>query len=195
MDVANVQNPTRLTASSDDFSTFVSSVSSSRMNSYDSGGPDEPQRYHLKYQEPFEYEYDEVDEDSEPEETVRDEDFSFLVDGHERFWDGENVDAGNDGWKQKPFGWLPEIVTNGTPIEKQKTNARRSPQILEESFMANAMCDQSKIEVSMIKMFNHRVNAFPDYRLHLLGVNESSSSDKKNRNENPIKYSSVVCLK
>lgn len=155
------------------------------MNSYDTDGPDESQRNHLKYQEPFVYEYDEVDEESEPEETVRDEDFSFLVDGHESFWDGENVNAGNDGRKQKPFG-RPDIVTNDAPIEKQKTDERPPPQILEESFMVNAMCNQSKIEDSMIRMFNHRVNAFPDYRLHLLGVNESSS-DKKNQNENPIK--------
>jgi len=126
------------------------------------------QKDHFKYQESFEYEYDEVEEESEPEETVQDEDFSFLTNGRENNEFNDNTIIAKN---QFEFDYRhSDVTTNTSPTVKSVDNKKLS-QLLEKSSMTKIMGNQMKIEDSMIRMFNNRINVFPDFRLHSLGLN------------------------
>lgn len=166
----------------DEFETVIPStisdvLSFSDYSSYNSEYLNSTQLIHLKKSIPFKYiEYEEVTEESESEETIEDEDFSFLKEDNEY---DENVVLKTDfNFKQCFFGRYANI-DYGNPTEKIS-------QILEKSSVSNIMNNQSKIEDSMIRMFSYKKDVFPDYRLHSIGTKMSQQYNKQNLSSNEL---------
>lgn len=160
--------------SNHEFESVIPSVISdvlsfSDYNSYDNEYLNLTQLIRLKKSMTFNYiEYEEVSEDSESEETIEDEDFSFLKE--ENKYD-EHLVLKTD-FKKCFFGRYPNIAYNNS--------TDKVSQILEKSSVCNTMNNQSKIENSMIRMFNYKKNAFPDYRLHSIGKKLSQQYNERN---------------
>lgn len=153
----------------DEFETVIPStisdvLSFSDYSSYSSEYLNSTQLIHLKKSIPFNYiEYEEVNEESESEETIEDEDFSFLKEDNEYY---ENVLLKTDfNLKQCFFG---------------RNATEKISQILEKSSVSNIMNNQSSIEDSMIRMFSYKKNVFLDYRLHCIGTKMSQQYNKQN---------------
>lgn len=178
----------------------------------------------------YKYDYKEVDKEPVIEESVEDEDFSFLINYLQENENSENLAiikelVPNLSRNHSNIGSslylenlndkkLTQILKNQNIKKTMDTksvvegeleqnsfendsnianssytaNARekKSTQTLEKSSMTKIMNNQSKIEDSMIRMFKSRLNAFPDYRLHLLGVKTSHKFN--NQTVNPNEY-------
>lgn len=110
----------------------------------------------LKETQYFTYEYEEVDEESELEEEI--DAFLFVKENKnsekfEKIIEFEKSSIGN------PF-----IINNNSFTSKLLD--KRLSAILDQLSMPNIMDNQSMTEDLMIKMFNHQINAFPNYRLN-----------------------------
>lgn len=146
--------------------------------SYDRQDFNFSQLIHLKKSIIFEYdEYEEVDEESEVEETIEDEDFSFLTDNQEENKHDENVILKTD-IEQSLFGKHPNNIDKSQFSEK--LNNKNISQVLDISPMASIMDNQSKIENSLVRMFNYQKCVFRDYQLHYIGVKVPKQDNKQN---------------
>jgi len=166
----------------DEFETVIPStisdvLSFSDYSSYNSEYLNSTQLIHLKKSIPFNYiEYEEMNEESELEETIEDEDFSFLKEDNE--YDENVVLKTNFNFKQCIFGKYSNI-DYGNPTEKIS-------QILEKSSVSNIMNNQSKIEDSIIRMFSYKKNVFQNYRLYSIGTKMSQQYNKQNLSSNEL---------
>lgn len=172
-DVVGFHKREKRETSSDDLTTFSSSISNLTdfsnidYSSYNST----VQRNSLEKS----YSFNATEEESDADEAIRDEDFSFLTD-----YDREKIDdcsnfTGNCGESE-------ENVFESRPPDndgpRQSTDRPNSDNmlsgIIEKSSLANIIGNRSDIEEEMIIMFNREINAFPDYRSHAAGVETTS---------------------
>lgn len=177
--------------SSDNISTiFPSTMSTVSGNTGDLNSEEwrifnsKPHEYErLKYSVSYTYDYEEVGEESELEEIIEDEDFSFLMCDRKENEDREDYLSDYD-FMQNPLGSYSNNNNVDINPPKDKLDEKNVSQILEKSFMSKLMDGQSKTEEMMITMFNYQANVFPEYRLHSLRA--SAYVDKTLKND-PIK--------
>lgn len=173
----NVQNIKFEQSKSVDFSTKLPSVTSnftnlSDYNTHEWQNLNITRGTRLKSSLSFHYEYESISEESELEETIEDEDFSFLRDD---IRDTEDNAYLNKAFEQDPFEKDVKIIDYPYNV---KMYSKRLSQIIENSSMINLMNTQSKIEDTMIRMFNNQINVFPEYRLHSLGIAKAPQNVK-----------------
>ncbi|VVC40502.1 Hypothetical protein CINCED_3A016764 [Cinara cedri] len=160
----------------DDFTRFLSFTSYltdfSSIDLSDLHYLNDPQRNSFKSSVSFKYEYDAVEEESDVEEAIEDEDFSFLIDYDQvKIEDCENfiTNLNSREFEDLFESRLDIDVHNDQSMDKLNIN-EKSSQMIEKSSMAKIMDNQSKTEGKIIRMFNREINAFPNYRLHTLCV-------------------------
>lgn len=160
-DVVGFQNREEQEKSFDDLTTFsTSSISDLTDFSYiDSSSYNSTvQRNGLEKS----FSINATEDESDVDEAIQDEDFSFLIDyDREKIDDCDNFTNNSDEFEASPSTDRPNSynILSG---------------IIEKSSVANILDNQSDIEVEMIIMFNREINAFPNYRSHTLGVETTS---------------------
>lgn len=162
--INNFHKPKEFSYFDDASSIFQSTISYSTnfsdYNSYDWPYSNISQHDRLKKSFVFEYEYEEVDEESD--NIIEDEEFGNLIDDQDKYINCEN-DLKIEESKQEPFESSLKNLKN-SPTNKLKK------QCLEQSSMANIMENQSETEKKIIKMFNSQINAFPYFQLPSLDI-------------------------
>lgn len=131
------------------------------------------------------FEYENVDEESEPEETVEGEDFSFLID---EGIDDEGEKEPDEHVTSKNI-FVQNSVENDPVFDRFPIVLPYEIEIHEKSFLeiykkfplSYLMETQSEIEKILIRMFNKKTNMFPDYQLHFLGVKSTIQNEEKQK--------------
>lgn len=156
----------------DDFSSiFPSMISNFTSNSEDNNSYEWPyskipEHDRLKTSLPFEFEYEEVDEESEAEfdEIIEHKNLQYLINDSNDNINCENVGLSNK-YKQDSFRNSPKMANNLSTVKQNG----KSSQNYEKSPIRNIMNSQSKTEEIIIEMFNNRIKAFPDFQLRSPG--------------------------
>lgn len=174
---------------SEDFSTYYPSAVSTFTNPSDYNS-DDWQYLNMNLKKSLTsvlIDFDEVVEESEPEETIEPEDFSFLTNEQDED-ENDALALLNEEYEQYDCGNQSPYPNNETAVENSSAkmlSAKRLARTVERSSMMKMMNNQSQIEDSMIRMFNDKTNSFPDYRLHSLGMEISDAhGDNKIVNSN-----------
>lgn len=126
----------------------------------------------LKETRSFIYEYEDVNEESEPEEEIV-KDFSFLIDKNDDNKTDEKFKKITDFEKSSIGNHSVNIINNS--LATVKLLDERLSTILEKLAVID---NQSKTEDLMIRMFNCQINSFKNYKLNYNNQTENSTKLK-----------------